>query len=92
MSIRNEKELLIEIVSKVDNLTDKVHSIDITVAKQEINLDEHMRRTVANENRLEIFEEKIAPALDSYKFIATCVKWSVPIFTIMGVWYKYFKE
>lgn len=92
MSTKNEKELLLGLHEKVDGLVDKVHSIDITVIKNTASLDEHMRRTTANEEKLDIFEEKIAPALDAYKFLAICLKISVPIFTILGVYYKYFKD
>ena len=91
MSNKNEKELLLDLGGKIDNLVEKVHSIDITVAKQEINLQDHMRRTAVNEEKLEIFENKIAPALDAYKFVFTVFKFIVPVITLLGIYYKYWR-
>lgn len=85
---KTEIELLIDISEKVDIVCEKVHSLDITVAKQEVNLQDHMRRTEINEERLELFENKIAPALDAYKFIATLFKIAVGVATIAGIYYK----
>lgn len=88
MPNKDEKELLLDLGAKVDNLIEKVHSIDITVAKQHVSLEDHMRRTEANEEKLSIFEEEIAPALDAYKFVATFFKILIPLATLVAIYYK----
>ena len=86
---KTEKEILVDISDKVDELKDRIHSIDVTVAKQEVNLQDHMRRTVINEEKLDMFEDKIAPALDAYKFIATFCKVLTGAAIIIGAWFKF---
>jgi hypothetical protein len=86
----SDKEILLNISEKVDNLVEKVDSIENSTIKNTLSLDEHMRRTNINEEKLEVFEEKIAPALEAYKFVATGVKWLIPIFTLLGICYEYF--
>ena len=78
--------------NKVDTISEKVHSIDNRVLKNTISLDEHMRRTELNEEKLSIFEDKIIPALDAYKFVALCFKIVVPITTIVAICFKYFSN
>lgn len=82
---KQQLDLLIGLDEKISTIDGKVHSIDITVAKQEVNIREHMRRTEINETRLELFEERVAPALDAYKFMATLFKVLIGLATIGSV-------
>ena len=52
-----EKELLQEILKSVDRLDVSVDAINITLAKQESHLEEHIRRT-------ELLEEEMKPVRD----------------------------
>ena len=87
----DDRKLLSEINVKIDKMSEKVHDIDKTLLKNTMSLDEHMRRTEVNEHKLDIFEDKIGPALDAYKFVATCFKISVGIAAIIGIYYKFRK-
>lgn len=40
--------------SKIDKILEKISAIDVTLAKQHVSLEEHMRRTNAIEKHLEI--------------------------------------
>lgn len=91
MSNHTERELLLNLTDKVDDLREKVHDIDITIAKQEINLKEHMRRTEAIEKEHEFFKKEVKPALNAYKFMSVCMKLIFPIITAIGIYFKYFK-
>lgn len=85
----SDKEILLDIKDKVEKLNDEVHDMNIVLVKQEINLKDHMERISINEKKLELFEEQIAPALDAYKFVATLLKFIIPIVTIIGVYIQY---
>lgn len=79
-----------EILDKVDSRLD---NIDITLAKQSVQLEEHMRRSEANEKAIEILSDKIQPvvthiealklvgktivALGSLGFVYELVKWFI---------------
>lgn len=46
---------------KLDKLVISMHSIDKTVAKQEVNLSEHMRRTELAEAQIEMIRSDMKP-------------------------------
>lgn len=46
---------------KLDKIDGRLSSIDITLAKQEVNLQEHMRRTQLNEQAIEKITENLIP-------------------------------
>lgn len=52
-----EKELLHEISKALERLDNSVDSINVTLAKQEVHLAEHIRRT-------ELLEEEMKPVRD----------------------------
>jgi 2C-methyl-D-erythritol 2,4-cyclodiphosphate synthase len=87
----DEKKLLKSIKAQLNKTEKRLNSIDVTLIKQEINLDTHMKRTELNEQRLEIFEERIGPALDAYKFVATAFKILVGVAAIVGAYMKWAK-
>lgn len=89
---KKNQELIIAVHEKLDIMNDKIHSLDVTSAKQEVNLQLHMKRTEIAEKKMEIFEEKVMPALEAYKFTATCVKLLIPVLTVIGIYYEYFKK
>lgn len=49
------------IEEKIDKISDKIEVINITLVKQESNLQEHMRRTEAAEASLIILREEFKP-------------------------------
>lgn len=46
---------------KMDKILDKISNIDVTLAKQQISLDEHIRRTAIAEQHIEAIREDIKP-------------------------------
>lgn len=96
---KNELELLLDLSKQVDgvqkdvtNVRTDVYNIDKTLMVQAVQLENHMKRTELNEERLEIFEEAIKPALDAYKFIETLLKATgvVVVFvgTVVAIWFQ----
>lgn len=56
-----QRSQLDKIESKLDHLHERVSSIDVTLARQEENLKEHMRRTAVAEANLDLHKEILKP-------------------------------
>lgn len=58
-------ELIVEAIKRIDGATTdiskNVTTLTATAAAQQAILDEHMRRTEANEKQLELFESRVHP-------------------------------
>lgn len=54
-------EWQIRIEDKIDKIADKIEFVNIILAKQEENLQEHMRRTEAAEKGIELLHQEIRP-------------------------------
>jgi hypothetical protein len=63
------RDIVERIETKIDKLDEKLHSIDITLVKQEASLDKHIKRTDINEAQLQKFEKEIVPVLNSIKAV-----------------------
>lgn len=98
-----EKELLLNLHDKLDNIrsefSEDLKNLNAVVAKQEVSilrntmsLEEHMKRTDLSEKRLELFEQKALPALNAVKFIYTLGKILVPIGSIIAFYFEYIKK
>ena len=57
----NTNNINMRIFDKLDILDMRLDSMDKTLTKQEIHLQEHIRRTEALENHLEMIKKDIAP-------------------------------
>ena len=68
-----------KIEEKLDKIIDKQETLNITVAKQEVNLREHMRRT-------EILEEKLEPVETHVVMVKGAFKLLVAIGIIAGIY------
>lgn len=88
-------ELYNNLDNKIDGIREDISEIKVTSAKHELTLQDHIRRTEINEERLSLFEEKALPALESYRFVAKFLKIASSIiiftFTIFGIYHEYFK-
>ncbi len=49
------------IEDKIDRISNKIETINITLVKQESNLQEHMRRTDIAEANLALLKEELSP-------------------------------
>lgn len=47
--------------NKLDKIAEDITEIKVTLGKQEENLKEHMRRSLANEAAVEILKEELKP-------------------------------
>lgn len=56
---------------KLDKMCEHLASIDITIARQQVSLDEHISRTELLEKRLDPVEKNYLYMKGSLKFIAT---------------------
>lgn len=65
------------IETKIDHITDKIVSLDITSAKQQTSLDEHIRRTNLLEEEIRPIKkhvDRVNGALSVIGFIAVLVE------------------
>lgn len=53
------RDQLNKIESKIDNLDSRIDSVDVTLGKQSIILEEHTRRSLANEQQVELLKKKM---------------------------------
>lgn len=61
MSADGKERELDRIHSTLETIRDRLSDMNITIAKQEENLKEHMRRTDQNENMIKSLETSIEP-------------------------------
>ena len=59
MAIKLET-ILIKLDSKVDKISDRLSSVDVTLARQHESLDTHIKRTEILEEKLEPVEKHVA--------------------------------
>lgn len=55
------KEDLEKIHDKLDKMSENIVSIDKTLIRQEASLNEHMRRSLANEEAINILKDELKP-------------------------------
>ncbi len=87
-SDENAKFLATLMLDKFDHVDNKLEkhgeiltSIEISVAKNLVSLEEHMRRTSAAESRLNIVENKLEPLV----FTNKSIKWVLGLATTLIV-------
>lgn len=56
---KNHTELLVSIDSKVDQVKDKLHSIELVQTRMEGDLKYHIKRTDLLESQIELMNEKV---------------------------------
>ena len=55
---------------KIDHIVDKIGNIEVTLAKQHVSLEEHMRRSKANEEAVEIISKELKPVLNHVAIVS----------------------
>jgi hypothetical protein len=73
------------IYEKLDVLDMRLDSMDKTLIKQEINLKEHIRRTEAVENQLEIMKKEMTPVQKHVAMVEGAFKFLGIISMTLGV-------
>lgn len=61
------KDKLEKIDSKLDRLDSRLDNVDVTLAKQSIILEDHTRRSLANEKAVEIAKDNADKSLEALK-------------------------
>jgi len=49
------------LIEKIEKVVESIHSIDKTLAAQEVQLTEHIRRTQAAEDNIELLRKELKP-------------------------------
>lgn len=83
-----EKELILKLHDKIDEIKTDLIDVKITLTLQEKNLEDHMRRTLATEGRQELIENEVRPILQGMGFFKTFAKLVV---ATAGIVYSIFK-
>ena len=83
MSNETEKELLFRVIDDISSVKEKMHSIDKTLIKQNVDLELHMKRSQAAEDRLDLFEGEIKPAIEAYKNVESYGKFAFGAFKLV---------
>ena len=92
MKDSTEKELLFKVLDEMSDVKDRLHSIDTTLVKQNIDLEMHMRRTDIAEKKLELLEQEIQPSLEAFQWVKKNIKLTVKIVSVLvPILYYYLK-
>jgi hypothetical protein len=70
----NDKELLLMILEKTDQIKEDINEIKIVQVKHEANLQDHMKRSLANEEQVAILKEEVKPVLEGLGFLKLAAK------------------
>lgn len=60
---------------KVDGIDRRVDSVDITLTRQHGSLEDHTRRSLANEKAVEILKDEIKPIVTHVHVVGLVSKW-----------------
>jgi uncharacterized coiled-coil protein SlyX len=75
-------KLLLERTAKIE---DRLISIDTTLAKQEVHLQEHMRRSAANERAVELLSQQLSPIKKHVAMLEGSLKFVGILSLVLGV-------
>lgn len=83
------------ILDKLDAMDARIDNIDITLAKQSVVLEDHTRRSLANEKAVDILKEELKPVVSHVNLVNTAWKIFVGAITFamsgFGL-FEYFKK
>lgn len=89
MSKNLSEEVITRIFDQLDDIKKDVSSINVTLAKQEVTLDEHIRRTALNETHIATVEtelkQEISPLKVEIAKFTGMLKISVGIISVIAV-------
>lgn len=81
----DDNDLLSKIYTKVEKISDDMGDLKIISGKQQISLDEHVRRTEILENRTDVIFEELEPLKEHVIQVNTVFKIIAGLSTIGGV-------
>ena len=74
-----------KIIVKLDKLDERLDSVDKTLIKQESSLSEHMRRSLAAEENLQILREEFKPVQNHVSQISGAFKLIGLLSVVLGI-------
>jgi hypothetical protein len=91
--MRDDKDILNSIDTKLDELKDKVHNLELSQLKalgevhsvlkdQHTNLELHMKRSDALEEQVAIMEQKVEPILSSVYTVVKSIKFLIKMLSV----------
>ena len=86
-----ETELLLKLHDKIDGISTSIKEIEIVQVKHEMNLQTHMRRSEASENRLELIEAEVKPILQGLSFLKVIAKIGASLISLAYAAAKFFR-
>ena len=86
-----EKQLLLRLHDKVDQIQSNIKDIEVVQIKHEANLGEHMRRTDLAEERMELIEIEVKPILQGLSFLKVVAKFGATLVSILYAASKFFQ-
>jgi flagellar motor component MotA len=85
MSDQWVKSKLDKVEEKIDTVHDKLTSIDITLAKQAIDLEHHIYRTTLAEENIEVLRSELKPIQTHVTQVHTVFKIIGILATVVGI-------
>lgn len=80
-----DKDWMLRLETKMDKVVDRIGSIDVTIAKQQVSIDEHVRRCNLLEEGAKEMAKRMAP-LERRKIMVDAALRSVGLLaTIAGI-------
>jgi hypothetical protein len=86
-----ERELLLLLVEKSDQINDKIGKLEVTSAKQEVNLQEHMKRSDLLEDQVDFLNKEVKPILQGVSFLKGFAKfalWCAGILKALALFFR----
>lgn len=69
---------------KIDIVVERIHNIDMTLVRQEETLKEHIRRSLANEQAVDILKEELKPLKKRENFISSVLKFIIACSSVLA--------
>lgn len=83
MNPQDAKDFILQIGAKLDSISEDITELKVTAAKQEINLQEHMKRSELLEEQVDLINSEVRPILEGLSFLKKVAKFAVGLATII---------
>ncbi len=87
-------EKLVKLDEKLDQLDGRIDNIDVTMAKQQVSLDYHIKRSDQADNAIKILSEELEPVKSHVAAVNTIIKataWVIGILATLVAIYSALK-
>lgn len=80
------------VISKLDKLDERIDNIDITLAKQHVSLELHIKRTDLNEQALELMAQETNARLKKLESSKDMIMGGITLVTIIAAIVMFFND